>query len=855
MIGASATRWVGIIAVAGMLYGPSGGEAAELILAEKGRCDYQVVVPDASPTPAIGEALNQVARLVQSAFQANGCEVPVVSEGKRDAARPCIYLGNTAFARTHGVETFHLAGWGYVLKTVGREVIIAGNDQPAPSGPDPNPRRAWDRVGTAKGVVDFLRQYVGVRFLYPDLPPWTPISSAAPVDFLTSPSIEFLPVTKIAIPTDLHIQKTPCLEYNVGYPQQGSFYDIALNRFPLVDVRVGAHTYERACPPEKYRQSHPEYFALLGGNRTEKGQYCISNPGFQELLYQDMIGELDQGFSMVDLGQPDGFQACQCENCKKLFGTGDDWSEKLWILHRNLAERALKERPGKKVMMLSYMLTETPPKTFKRFPENTVIMLCGTNEEDLAPWREVEVPGGFTGYIYTWCPNLVTRYTPMATPRSAATQVKHLYAHRTRGLYRDGPGQLYGLEGPIYYLMGRMFDAPETLHGKELMQEFLEGAFGKAAVPMQAFYDMLYHGLEVYSEFLGTRRPGWFYRDLYGNSRKYLTDPFQLIGFLYPPTLLESLEKELSRAEKLADTEKIKARLALVRREFDYLKALARVVHLYQAYQIQPDMASRHRLLDAIEDRNALIASFYTREQGRPAIGEWVSRFFPPPGHDANHLRLAYDRYQEPYAGTCLNWDTKAMRTAPLLGAETQPPSSALKQVREKLYAESFEVPAAWKQLPNLLPLTLWLFKKDPLEHGVRDNWFQIDLDETDWIPVEVPSFWAESEDVGDYQGYAWYRTTFEVPAEWQGRSLQLLFGAADEQAWVYVNGRLIQEHTLASTGLTLDTIWETPFTVEVPPERIRYGEKNLLAVRVYNSIANGGLWRPVLAHAVATRP
>jgi hypothetical protein len=53
-----------------------------------------------------------------------------------------------------------------------------------------------------------------------------------------------------------------------------------------------------------------------------------------------------------------------------------------------------------------YILTAAPPKTFTKFPPNPCIMLTGTNEEDIAPWRSIEVPRGFTGYIYNWCPNL-----------------------------------------------------------------------------------------------------------------------------------------------------------------------------------------------------------------------------------------------------------------------------------------------------------------------------------------------------------------------------------------------------------------------------------------------------------------
>jgi hypothetical protein len=188
--------------------------------------------------------------------------------------------------------------------------------------------------------------------------------------------------------------------------------------------------------------------------------------------------------------------------------------------------------------------------------------------------------------------------------RFIEAQVRRLVKHHIHGIYRDGPGLLFGLEGPVYYVMGRMFDDPEHLQAQELVDEFCLAAFGRAAAPMREFYDRLYHGIELYSEYLGTRAPAWSYRDLYGRQRKYLTDPFQLIGFLYPPGLLESLDEDLTRAEKMATGDKVRARLALVRREFDYVRSLARVVHLYHAFQMQPDLASRSRLLDAIDARN-----------------------------------------------------------------------------------------------------------------------------------------------------------------------------------------------------------------------------------------------------------
>ena len=107
---------------------------------------------------------------------------------------------------------------------------------------------------------------------------------------------------------------------------------------------------------------------------------------------------------------------------------------------------------------------------------------------------------------------------------------------------------------------------------------------------------------------------------------------------------------------------------------------------------------------------------------------------------------------------------------------------------------------------------------------------------------------------MGNYQGHGWYRTTFTVPAAWKGKTLRLLFAAVDEQAWVYVNGKLVREHSEKSEGKSVNDLWEEPFTADVPPEGLNYGQANVLVVRVNNSIANGGIWRPVLGCAVEVK-
>ncbi|HYF36977.1 MAG TPA: hypothetical protein VD994_16890, partial [Prosthecobacter sp.] len=138
--------------------------AAELTLLSEGRSEYEIVVPDSLETPALTDSLAQTARLLQTAFEANGAEIEVVTESRHDAAKPALWLGNTQFARKNGVDVATLRDWSYVHRVVGRDVVIAGHDHAARVTSENQRRPNWDRVGTAKGAVDFARTFLGVRF-------------------------------------------------------------------------------------------------------------------------------------------------------------------------------------------------------------------------------------------------------------------------------------------------------------------------------------------------------------------------------------------------------------------------------------------------------------------------------------------------------------------------------------------------------------------------------------------------------------------------------------------------------------------------------------------------------------------
>ncbi|HMQ33440.1 MAG TPA: glycoside hydrolase family 2 TIM barrel-domain containing protein [Chloroflexaceae bacterium] len=111
-----------------------------------------------------------------------------------------------------------------------------------------------------------------------------------------------------------------------------------------------------------------------------------------------------------------------------------------------------------------------------------------------------------------------------------------------------------------------------------------------------------------------------------------------------------------------------------------------------------------------------------------------------------------------------------------------------------------------------------WEFFVDPDERLTAD-----DLATGEARSIAVPGPWqAQFDDLRSYAGQAWYRRSFEVPAEDGPRTWVLHFGAVDYLAAVYLNGRLLAEHE----GGYL------PF--ELPLDgALRPGEANELVVRV----------------------
>ena len=80
-----------------------------------------------------------------------------------------------------------------------------------------------------------------------------------------------------------------------------------------------------------------------------------------------------------------------------------------------------------------------------------------------------------------------------------------------------------------------------------------------------------------------------------------------------------------------------------------------------------------------------------------------------------------------------------------------------------------------------------WVLKYDSSRVGLRAGWFDNDYDRSQWETTEVPGVWADDE----YDGFAWYATQIQAKNIPAGYNLALVFDSIDDNAVVWLDGRL----------------------------------------------------------------
>ena len=465
----------------------------------------------------------------------------------------------------------------------------------------------------------------------------------------------------------------------------------------------GGHTYPAAIPREKYFKTNPEYFAknakgqAIWGGSNGCQAYCISNPGFRKLVYEEMLKRYDAGAEICQLGQNDGSaHECKCKACYDLYGTGDDWCEKIWLYHKEIAEQIMKDRPGKIVHMMCYGDTANPPKTFKVFPSNVLIEICRYGEEDMRKWDGYTVPHGFTYYIYNWAWYPILGFTPKRSISGLVDQVQRFHRYGMKGIYRCGYGEMFGMEGPAYWVFNHLVENP-NVNVREALAQYYSGAFGAAASPMKRFYEDLEAPLAEVE-----KRNSIKASDLVEStiSRPKRRDPIDALATVYTPERIARMDTALKEAEQTPGlSDRQIRRLELVRTEWDYVRNVGSIAYLYRNYRDNPTKDLCFRIFDALDVRNAMVARLFPNGRVRKVKG-WpeILLFGNPP---LEHFKVN-GRLGAPIK-VPLEWNAEHMKKYRIVPNESMTPE-----------ARAAELKAA-----GLKPLTGFALRSEDRKPGV----------------------------------------------------------------------------------------------------------------------------------------
>ncbi len=134
-----------------------------------------------------------------------------------------------------------------------------------------------------------------------------------------------------------------------------------------------------------------------------------------------------------------------------------------------------------------------------------------------------------------------------------------------------------------------------------------------------------------------------------------------------------------------------------------------------------------------------------------------------------------------------------------------------------------------------------WKFMPDENSVGMVEKWYAVDFDDSSWKTIDAGQQW-ENQGFPDLDGDAWYRKVVDIPEGWKGKDVWIKFGGVNDAFELFVNGE-----SVASFGQANISFAGKPSVTKVT-DYIKYGEPNLIAVKVNDWGNSGGLWRqPVI--------
>ena len=446
---------------------------ADVVLVSDGEAAARIVVDTRNAGGANDQELRSAGNwLAEAIQQATGAELPIVDaagEGPTVIIARCDAYPDIAAQAGAASTSFD----AYVVATQGDRLYLLGNT-----------------ASGARYAVAHLLRHLGFRYYAPS-PVWHVV-----------PTLEDVIV-------DLNVTESPALLQRSVWYAYGFGGDKTMqanykrwvegNRLSAKRVVSTGHSYGNIVSrnTEAFEQ-HPEFYAMNEeGERPQPrspnaAKFCVSNPQLVQLVIDDRIKLFEQqrernpNAFMVSVDPSDGQGTCHCENCAALGTTTDR------VFHlANAVARALREKHSDGWVGLYAYSSHRLPPTIDVEPNVYVQVAMGFNRTQytlpqlVEKWSEKVEAVGLREYygVEAWDWGLPGRL------RGAQVDYHRrwipYYAQRKVNAINAESNSNWGAQSLGLHVAAEMMWDP-SVDVDQLIDEYFQLAFGKAAEPMRA---------------------------------------------------------------------------------------------------------------------------------------------------------------------------------------------------------------------------------------------------------------------------------------------------------------------------------------------------------------------------------
>lgn len=512
---------------------------AQTTFASNGKSDFQVLIPANAPRSVQTAAKDFLEMFERS----TGIQLPLVVENKHRGTAPFVSLGNTKQAHEAGINVDDLAEEGFHILLSKGNLFILGKDTPDGK----TTKDGGVSNGTANGVYTFLEEYLGARWLMPgELGKVVAKHETLVLENIDRSEAPSFVSRKLPYLDASWTMRNTSAAVNEWEQRQRLGYSINLWH---------SHNWQQTVP-ESLWEKHPDWFAMIDGERPKPGfRYKLetTNPELIQHFADRAIEQLkkDKIPRTFSLSPSDSRGWSESPESKALYdppaggGRHPSMSSLVLKFYHDVAEVVQREYPEGKLAGYLYDSYLYPPtKVDMKLPDNFIPVIAPSsitygfrlyhekNKQDwlhvmrswakVAPeiWSYYDIPNAFNLWRITVDYDRFTGVTGIVTPPAAELLnfiFSGLVENNVRGGYLFGTPS-WSNTAAANYMLAKMMWNPE-LDAYDVQRDWLHHAYGPAAgAEMEKFYNKLE---DIYREYSKTKvinsRPNdAMFRDLYG---------------------------------------------------------------------------------------------------------------------------------------------------------------------------------------------------------------------------------------------------------------------------------------------------------------------------------------------------